>query len=101
MYFQWRKAAQQAAAFVVGGNSFVQANCVNPPGDIVAEFCEDTLNTCMGGSSGSVLVASVQAGQTTILHVLGLMKDTIRFFSKTHLKVRSCFISTCNVSILL
>lgn len=41
----------------------------------------------MGGSGGTVLISSVQAGQTTILHVLGLMKDTIRYFSKAHLKV--------------
>lgn len=53
----------------------------------MADFCEETLNTCMGGSSGTVLVSSVQAGQTTILHILGFMKDTIRYFSKAHLKV--------------
>lgn len=55
---------------------------------MVAEFCERTLNTCMGDSSGSVTVSSVQAGQTTILHVLGFMKDSIRFFPKARLKVR-------------
>lgn len=72
---------------MVSANPFVQNGTVNPPADIVAEFCEETLNTCMGGSSGAVLVSSVQAGQTTILHVLGFLKDTIRFFCKGHLKV--------------
>lgn len=76
---------------MVGGNVFVQNSGVNPPADILAEFCEATLNSCMGGSSGTVLVSSVQTGQTTILHILGLMKETIRFFTKSYLKVKYYF----------
>lgn len=93
--FQWRKAAQNAAAAVVSANCFVENSSLNPAADLLAEFCEETLGTCMGGSAGAVLVSSVQAGQTTILHVLGLMKDTIRYFSKAHLKVKRNLTNIC------
>ncbi|CAH1156050.1 unnamed protein product [Phaedon cochleariae] len=83
---KWRKAAQHSVAVVVNAGCFVKENSPNPAADIAAEFCEQTLETCMGGSSGHVLVSSVQAGQTTILHTLGLMKDIICKFSKPHLK---------------
>lgn len=83
---KWRKAAQQAVAAVVRASYFSKENVSNPAADQVAEFCEQTLDTCLGGNSGSVLVSSVQAGQTMLLHVLGLMKDTICNFSKNHIK---------------
>lgn len=46
----------------------------------------------MGGSTGTVLVSSVQAGQTTILHTLGLVKEVISKFSKNRMKVYIYFI---------
>lgn len=72
---------------MITNGSFVKENGPNPAADKAAEFCEQTLETCMGGSSGTVLVSSVQAGQTTILHTLGLLKDIICKFSKNHIKV--------------
>lgn len=60
---------------------------LNLAADLVAEFCERTLNACLGGNSSTVSISSVQAGQTTILHVLGLLKDTICSFSKLYVKV--------------
>lgn len=75
-------------AAVVNASSFAkEQNSSNPPADRTAEFCEQTLIGCMGGSSGVVPASAVQAGQTTILYVLGLMKDVICKFSKIHLKV--------------
>jgi hypothetical protein len=71
---------------VVKSDYFKDANS-NLAADRTAEFCEQTLDTCMGGNSGTVLVSSIQAGQTTILHTLGLMKETICHFSKSHMKV--------------
>ncbi|RZC36936.1 RRP12-like protein [Asbolus verrucosus] len=81
----WRKAAQQAVSLIVKSDYF-NGSSSNLAADKIAEFCEQTLDTCMGGNSGTVLVSSVQAGQTTILHTLGLMKETICHFSKTHMK---------------
>ncbi|KAJ8929349.1 hypothetical protein NQ314_017977 [Rhamnusium bicolor] len=86
---KWRKAAQHAVTVVINASCFAQENASNPAADKVAEFCEQTLNTCLGGNSGTVLVTSVQAGQTTILHTLGLLKETISYFSKVHIK-RCC-----------
>lgn len=59
----------------------------NPAAEIVAQFVEQTLNACMGGNQNTILTTSVQAGQTTILHTLGLLKETISNFSKSHIKV--------------
>lgn len=59
----------------------------NPVADKVAEFCETSLDNYISGNSDTVVVSTVKAGQTTILHILGLMKDTIRYFSKQHVKV--------------
>lgn len=72
---------------ILNASCFAQENAANLAADKVAEFCEETLDKCMGGNSGTVLVSSVQAGQTTILHTLGLMKETICKFSKNHIKV--------------
>lgn len=72
---------------MVKASPFSNENDHNPPADKVAEFCEQTLDACMGGSSETVLVSSVNAGQTTILHTLGLMKEVICKFSKSHIKV--------------
>nr|CAH7732826.1 unnamed protein product [Callosobruchus chinensis] len=83
---KWRKAAQQAVKTVIHSSAFSGTGS-NPPADKAAEFCEQTLEACMGGNSETVLVSSVQAGQTTILHTLGLMKDIITKFSKSHIKV--------------
>ncbi|KAG5889831.1 hypothetical protein JTB14_023156 [Gonioctena quinquepunctata] len=83
---KWRKTAQRAVMVVVNTGCFVKEDSPNPAADRAAEFCEQTLDTCMGGNSGSVLVSSVQAGQTTILHTLGLLKDIICKFSKAHIK---------------
>lgn len=74
-------------AAVVNASKFSNENCPNPPADKAAEFCEQTLDACLGGNAGTVLVSSVQAGQTTILHTLGFMKEVICKFSKTHMKV--------------
>ncbi|CAH1969238.1 unnamed protein product [Acanthoscelides obtectus] len=82
---KWRKAAQHAVSTVINASPFSRAGS-NPPADKAAEFCEQTLEACMGGNSENVLVSSVQAGQTTILHTLGLMKDIITKFSKSHIK---------------
>ncbi|EFA09698.2 RRP12-like protein [Tribolium castaneum] len=82
---KWRKAAQQAVILVVKSDYFTSTN-TNIAADKIAEFCEQTLDTCMGGNSGAILVSSIQAGQTTILHTLGLLKDTICCFSKSHMK---------------
>lgn len=84
--FQWRKAAQQSVNLIVKSDYFTATN-TNIAADKVAEFCEQTLETCMGGNSGTILVSSIQAGQTTILHTLGLLKETICDFSKSHMKV--------------
>lgn len=84
---KWRKASQQAIVSVIKADYFEQTSN-NAAADQVAIFCEQTLETCMGGSNGNVLVSSVQAGQTTILHTLGLMRETICHYSKTHIKVR-------------
>lgn len=67
----------------------------NPPADRAAEFCEQTLDSCLGGGSGVVAVSSVQAGQTTILYILGLMKDIICKFSKNHMKVINILFILC------
>ncbi|KAJ8910882.1 hypothetical protein NQ315_000513 [Exocentrus adspersus] len=83
---KWRKAAQQAVVIVINAPCFTNENVANVAADTVAEFCLETLNRCTGGNSGTVLVSSVQAGQTTILHTLGLMKETICRFSKSNIK---------------
>ncbi|VEN57553.1 unnamed protein product [Callosobruchus maculatus] len=83
---KWRKAAQQAVTTVIHASSSFSGTASNPAADKAAEFCERTLEACMGGNSDTVLVSSVQAGQTTILHTLGLMKDIITKFSKSHIK---------------
>ena len=61
----------------------------NPVAYKVAEFCETSLDNYISGNSDTVVVSTVKAGQTTILHILGFMKDTIRYFSKQHVKVIS------------
>ncbi|XP_057657541.1 RRP12-like protein [Diorhabda carinulata] len=83
---KWRKAAQRAVSIIITSGNCLKENSSNPAADKAAEFCEQTLDSCMGGTSGTVLVSSVQAGQTTILHILGLMKDIICYFSKNHIK---------------
>lgn len=87
-FLQWRKAAQNAVAAIINASSFSkqQSSC-NPPADRAAEFCEQTLDGCLGCGMGVVAVSTVQAGQSTILHTLGLMKDIICRFSKNHIKV--------------
>ncbi|CAG9862008.1 unnamed protein product [Phyllotreta striolata] len=92
---KWRKAAQHAVTLVVTTGSFIKENGPNPAADRAAEYCEQTLDSCMGGAHGAVLVSSVQSRQTTILHVLGLVKDIITKYSKTHLKV------TCEILLKL
>lgn len=88
MFFQWRKAAQNAVAAIVNASSFnKERSSRNPPADKAAEFCEQLLESCIGGGTGAVPVSAVQTNQTTILHSLGLMKDIICKFSKNHLKV--------------
>lgn len=84
---KWRKAAQQAASAIVRASSFVDKTSKNPPADIVADFCKNSLNNCLGNNSNNVLLSNLQTGQTTMLHVLGLMKDTICKFSKQNIKV--------------
>uniref|UniRef100_A0A6P7FHR4 RRP12-like protein n=1 Tax=Diabrotica virgifera virgifera TaxID=50390 RepID=A0A6P7FHR4_DIAVI len=83
---KWRKAAQHAVMSIITTGNFVKEGSSNPAADRAAEFCEQTLDSCMGSTSGVVLVSSVQAGQTTILHVLGLLKEIISKFSKHHIK---------------
>ncbi|KAJ8983810.1 hypothetical protein NQ317_008936 [Molorchus minor] len=82
----WRKAAQNAALVIINSKCFEKEGVSNLAADKVAEFCERTLGACMGGSTSTVLVSSIQAGQTTILHTLGVLKDTICHFSKRHIK---------------
>ncbi|CAH0554769.1 unnamed protein product [Brassicogethes aeneus] len=81
---KWRKAAQQAATHVLRSETF--ANGTNIPANSVAIFCEETLQSCTGSNSGTVSVSTLQTGQTTILHVLGLLKETISYFSVNHIK---------------
>lgn len=75
--FQWRKSAVKAAISVVASSDgpHVARN-------EVAKFCEEILASCMGENS-----ASVNTGQKTILHVLGLMKFTVHYFSESNIKV--------------
>lgn len=83
---KFRRAAQQAVIGIVKANSFVDKTSTNPPADRVAEFCEEVLNACMGSNSNTVVVSTVQTGQTTINHILGLIKETICCYSKVHIK---------------
>ncbi|CAG9770255.1 unnamed protein product [Ceutorhynchus assimilis] len=85
---KWRKAAQHAAAAIVKSACFENAS-VNAAADKCAEFCQGILENCIGGASGKIAVNSIQSGQTTILHTLGLLKETIQSFSKSHIK-KSC-----------
>lgn len=78
---KWRKAAQNAVAGIVKAPCFLNNQVHNVPADKCAEFCQDIL--------GSSSKKSIQAGQTTILHTLGLLKETIQSFSKGHIK-KSC-----------
>lgn len=84
---KWRKAAQHAVVAIVRSPCFdkIPANH-NPAAEKCAEFCEGLLDNCIGGASGKVALSSVQSGQTTILHTLGLLKETIQHFSKSHIK---------------
>ncbi|XP_017778728.1 PREDICTED: RRP12-like protein [Nicrophorus vespilloides] len=84
---KWRKAAQQAVFAVIGADIFKNENNYNPAADKVAEFSLQALEACLGtNSNGTVLVSSIQAGQTTMLHTLNFLKDTICYFNKGHLK---------------
>nr|XP_022918045.1 RRP12-like protein [Onthophagus taurus] len=82
---KWRKSAQKAISLVLMSDCF-QNEKINYPAEKLAEFCEETLNGCLGGTSSVVLVSSLQSSETTILHSLGLLKETISHFSKTHIK---------------
>ncbi|XP_060526984.1 RRP12-like protein [Cylas formicarius] len=81
---KWRKAAHHAVMAVVKANYFVQGG-PNPAADQVAEYCEQILDACLGGGT-KVPVSSIESGQTTILHTLGLLKETVCSFSKSHIK---------------
>lgn len=59
----------------------------NCAADIVAGFVEQTLDACMGGNPNTIAIVSVQSGQTTILHILGLLRQAVGCFSKSHIKV--------------
>lgn len=85
---QWRKAAQHSVTAIVKANSFVEKTSKNPPADEVAKFCIDILNSCLGQSS-TISVQTIQTNQTTILHTISFMKETICCFSKDHIKI-SC-----------
>lgn len=87
LLFQWRKFAQASIGAILKADNFQENDRSYIAADIVAEFCEKTLDACMGGTSNTVLISSVQSGQTTILHTLGLLKETISKFSKVHMKV--------------
>ncbi|KAK5645482.1 hypothetical protein RI129_006782 [Pyrocoelia pectoralis] len=79
---KWRKPAQNAVILITKAKCFTDAT-VNPVGNKVAEFCRELLEECLRSNS------SIKSNRTTILHVLGLMKDTIGTYSKAHLK-KSC-----------
>ncbi|XP_076254422.1 RRP12-like protein [Rhynchophorus ferrugineus] len=81
---KWRKAAQGAVAAIVKAPCFKNNPSHNIPAEKCAVFCEGILENCLGSGVGKV--SSIQAGQTTILHTLGLLKETIRSFSKSYIK---------------
>ncbi|KRT79476.1 hypothetical protein AMK59_7164, partial [Oryctes borbonicus] len=83
---KWRKSAQLSIASILKAECFQDNEKFNPAAGIVATFVEQTLDACMGGNPNTVTITSVQAGQTTILHTLGLLKETIGCFPKSHIK---------------
>ncbi|KAK9890844.1 hypothetical protein WA026_012190 [Henosepilachna vigintioctopunctata] len=92
---KWRKGAQHAVIYIVKMGAFKEIN-PNLIAVEVAKFCEKTLAFCMGKSDdNTVLVSSLQSGQTTILHTLGLMKEIISCFPKKYIK------SSCEIILKL
>ncbi|XP_050305349.1 RRP12-like protein [Anthonomus grandis grandis] len=83
---KWRKSAQHAVAAIVKSPCFEKNPNHNIAADKCAEFCEGILENCIGGNWDKVVTNSVHSGQTTILHTLGLLKETIQNFSKIHIK---------------
>ncbi|KAI4462006.1 putative nodulin-like protein [Holotrichia oblita] len=83
---KWRKTAQSSIAAILKADCFQDNEKFNCAADIVAGFVEQTLDACMGGNPNTVAIVSVQSGQTTILHVLGLLRQTVSCFSKSHIK---------------
>ncbi|KAL1502843.1 hypothetical protein ABEB36_007927 [Hypothenemus hampei] len=81
---KWRKAAQHAVAAIVNSPCFEKSSSGNLAAEKCADFCQSILESCMGG--GKIVVNSIQANQTTILHTLGLLKETIQTFSKSNIK---------------
>ncbi|XP_066153745.1 RRP12-like protein [Euwallacea fornicatus] len=81
---KWRKAGQHAVAAIVKSPCFEKGH--NTAAEKCAEFCEEILENCLGGSVGCVELSSIQSSQTTILHTLGLLKETIQNFPKVHIK---------------
>uniref|UniRef100_A0A1Y1JYP8 Uncharacterized protein n=1 Tax=Photinus pyralis TaxID=7054 RepID=A0A1Y1JYP8_PHOPY len=79
---KWRKPAQNAVIVITKAKCF-ENSVTNPAGNKVAEFCRELLEECLKSNS------SIKSSRTTILHVLGLMKDTIATYSKAHMK-KSC-----------
>ncbi|KAK4876177.1 hypothetical protein RN001_012599 [Aquatica leii] len=80
---KWRKPAQNAASLIAKTNSLSKEGDSNRAANRVAEFCKETIDECLKSNS------SIKSSQTTILHVLGLMKDTIGCYSKANIK-KSC-----------
>lgn len=77
---KWRKAAQHAVAAIVRSPCFETSNH-NPAADKCADFCQEILANCTGGD-----VNAIKSRQTTILHTLGLLKETIQSFSPSNIK---------------
>ncbi|KAL3267861.1 hypothetical protein HHI36_007002 [Cryptolaemus montrouzieri] len=92
---KWRKGAQHAVIVVVKAGGFKDV-VPNLAAAEVAKFCERTLDAALGKSDdNTVLVSSLQSGQTTILHTLGLMKEVICNFPKKYIK------SSCEIILKL
>ncbi|ENN83556.1 hypothetical protein HUJ04_001288 [Dendroctonus ponderosae] len=78
---KWRKAAQHAVAAIVKSPCFEASPNHNPAADKCADFCQEILANCTGGD-----VNAIKSRQTTILHTLGLLKETIQTFSTSNIK---------------
>ncbi|KAF5307989.1 hypothetical protein FQR65_LT06557 [Abscondita terminalis] len=77
---KWRRTAQNAAIMIAKTNCLSEDNDSNRAANKVAEFCQEIINDSLKSNS------SIKSSQTTVLHVLGLMKDTISCFSKSNIK---------------
>ncbi|KAF5291161.1 hypothetical protein FQA39_LY14403 [Lamprigera yunnana] len=80
---KWRKPAQNAAVVISKMNCLAKDGEINCAANKVAEFCKETIDECLKSNS------SIKSNQTTILHILGLMKDTVGCYSKINIK-KSC-----------